>query len=103
MTTPTVDANGDIYSCAWFLGQPNRLIGNAFDDMPVAETIVERNRRDFSEDTDPVCAACDYFSVCRGGCAATAPLQKILGVEWNSKRSVFLARKLLFLTARSRA
>lgn len=32
-----------------------------------------------------------------------ALLQKILGVEWNSKRSVFLARKLLFLTARSRA
>ncbi|WP_205125227.1 hypothetical protein, partial [Rhizobium rhizogenes] len=32
-----------------------------------------------------------------------ALLQKILGVEWNSRRSVFLARKLLFLTARSRA
>lgn len=32
-----------------------------------------------------------------------ALLQKNLGVEWNSKRSVFLARKLLFLTARSRA
>jgi hypothetical protein len=35
--------------------------------------------------------------------ADKALLQKILGVEWNSRRSVFLARKLLFLTARSRA
>jgi radical SAM protein with 4Fe4S-binding SPASM domain len=71
MRTPTVDANGDLYSCSWFVGQPDKLISNVQDEefMPIGP--VAKNYETFDNRTDPVCAACDYYSVCKGGCAAT--------------------------------
>ncbi|PBB66393.1 hypothetical protein CK228_22870 [Mesorhizobium sp. WSM4312] len=71
MATPTVDANGDVFSCAWFVGQPARLIGNVREETLLRETAVRRNFEDFDGTKDPVCARCEYFALCRGGCSAT--------------------------------
>ncbi|MDW9481845.1 SPASM domain-containing protein [Sinorhizobium meliloti] len=71
MNTPTVDANGDVYSCSWFVGQPEKLIGNLRDRTFLREEAVASNYQEFDNRQDPVCSACDYYAVCKGGCAAT--------------------------------
>ncbi len=71
MATPTIDANGDLYSCAWFVGQADKLIGNIRDEQFMRPAAVQRNFDQFDNRLDPVCGACDYYAVCRGGCAAT--------------------------------
>ncbi|MCZ7860600.1 radical SAM protein [Agrobacterium salinitolerans] len=71
MGTPTIDSNGDVYSCVWFVGQPDRIIGNVRDPNFLNATAVDRNRDEFENAVDPVCAACDYLPICRGGCSAT--------------------------------
>ncbi len=71
MATPTIDANGDLYSCAWFVGQADKLIGSIWGEQFMRPVAVQKNFDRFDNRLDPVCGVCDYYSVCRGGCAAT--------------------------------
>lgn len=85
MGTPAVDSNGDVYSCVFFVGRPDRVIGNVHAAGFLDPGAITRNTDAFDNAADPVCKTCDYFTVCRGGCSATRIISEDSGAGTDAR------------------
>ena len=69
-----VEADGSVYPCDFYVLDGYRL-GNLREDS-LEEVNQRRKKLGFVEQSravDPVCQACGYFPLCRGGCRRYRP------------------------------
>jgi uncharacterized protein len=85
--TPTVDVNGDVYSCIYLVGLPKYCVGNVFDpDFPRMRGLQELAAY-LNVNQNPICGKCAYRYICGGGC----PVRR-LSVEDNSNATPAVRR-----------
>lgn len=70
----TISSDGDVYSCAWFVGNESLVLGNVHsDDSPDQLRPAEVLKRQ-DVDKDSTCSSCSYLNACGGGCSVTRVL-----------------------------
>jgi len=80
-----VEYNGDVYPCDFFVEKEWKLGNILVDSWP--ELSRRRRRYDFALNKTlprPECQACEYFSLCRGGCPKLrhAPLRRFEDLDY---------------------
>lgn len=62
-----IEGDGSVYPCDFYCTDEYRT-GSVFDDEPFGESSVQREFVEQSRAAAEACKACEYFSLCRGGC-----------------------------------
>jgi uncharacterized protein len=94
-TMITIDYNGDVYPCDFFLDHEEFRFGNILDSS-LADILSGERRRSFLEGVSAVadeCAACEWFGICHGDCAHR---RYMVTRNFQTRGYYCTSRKLLF-------
>jgi uncharacterized protein len=73
--TFAIGPNGSIYPCYRFVGMPEYVMGNVYDNPSMedlAQSAPWQLLQEFKEYVDADCKKCTYIKFCRGGCPYNA-------------------------------
>jgi uncharacterized protein len=83
---PTVDVNGDLYTCSWFVGNPSLKVGSVRDKVVNVEALaIVADAMEIDEWSD--CHECAYRHKCAGGCAVTRVVSDLAKVQFVTPTS----------------